>query len=190
MPPNIMSSLTPQQLRSEPNTFLWLCRRIALRIHKLPPGLERDDLIQDIAELLLINTTKFESGKIAIRPFIAWIYMRTLGDLKSKYTVLFNRADRLELGFVDPDWLKNIPDPSTVESAYEIKLPKHAERALRLAIEALPRRQRCVLKSYYLRGLTQREIGRRRGISQPAVHRILYRGLANVRRTLCGDDSG
>jgi RNA polymerase sigma-B factor len=68
----------------------------------------------------------------------------------------------------------------------EFDLIEHRE-ALAPLLAALPERERTILLLRFFGGMTQTEIGRRIGISQMHVSRLLARTLTGLRRTLVAD---
>lgn len=176
-----MFSVTPLELLSEPETLLKLSRRVAKRIVQRPPGVEWADACQDAAVIILELLPKWvESDKF---PFIAWIYVRTLGELCDKYRREWRRHQKLGMTCRDPMWFDAIAvQLADVEPGLDVQ-------ALKFALETLPEKQREVLVALYHDGRGQSEVAKERGISQPAVSKLAGRGIARLRRTLLGDDT-
>lgn len=141
--------------------------------------------MSDATVAILELTNQFVAEPNDSCPFIAWIYVRSLSVLRRKYRQAWSRHGLAAQIPFDPDWFLKIPDPRTLEEPEG--MDPDERQLLRLAVGSLPEKQRDVLSALFFGRKTQEQVAAERGISQPAVSKLASRGIARLRRTLCGD---
>jgi len=72
------------------------------------------------------------------------------------------------------------PEEQYIEKESRTSLQKQVHRA----IESLPKKQRQVIELFYFSELSQEEIAKRLGVQQPAVSKLLARGLQRIKSFL------
>jgi RNA polymerase sigma-70 factor (ECF subfamily) len=66
----------------------------------------------------------------------------------------------------------------------EVLEQKETAAVVRTALDGLASKEQAVLRAKYIEGLSARDIGRRLGITEKAVHSLLYRARISLRREL------
>jgi RNA polymerase sigma-70 factor, ECF subfamily len=124
-----------------------------------------EDITQDLFAKLPSALARYEARRV---PFAAWI-LRVARNLALDYLRALRALPCAELRAVEP-----VADDFSVERS----------RALRDALDALPRDQRQVLLLRHVMGLTPGEIARSIGKSEASVHGLHHRGRRTLQRQL------
>jgi RNA polymerase sigma-70 factor (ECF subfamily) len=66
----------------------------------------------------------------------------------------------------------------------EVLEQKETAAVVRTALDRLASKEQAVLRAKYIEGLSARDIGRRLGVTEKAVHSLLYRARISLRREL------
>lgn len=161
-------------------TLSKLAHRIARRITTFPPGWRKADVYQEVTLGLLELANKYiaRGDHDDTFPFIAWIYVRAYGDIRTKLKKEWQKD--VVAGYA-PEWFVQIPGKEPEDDFGDREM-------LEYALQTLTDRQRDVLKAMYFEGKSQDQIAAERGISQPAVCRIANRAMVRLRKLLMGDE--
>jgi RNA polymerase sigma-70 factor (ECF subfamily) len=66
----------------------------------------------------------------------------------------------------------------------EVLEQKETAAVVKAALDSLASKEQAVLRAKYIEGLSARDIGRRLGVTEKAVHSLLYRARISLRREL------
>ncbi len=149
-------------------------RRLAYRL--LPPGVEPDDLVQDVLERAWRTRARFR-GESALATWLSRIMLNRTADLARRRPAVPHPAEAFE---VLEDF--EIRDPQAViERAENVAL-------LRRALSQLDPLDRMVLALRDGEEWTAREVADGCGLSTEAVHKRLQRARLRLARELAADE--
>jgi RNA polymerase sigma-B factor len=146
-----------------PRRWIDLRPRLERVAAELAQVLERQPTVLELAEQLGVSEEEV-AGTLAVREFYR----------PASLEAIWERADGEEHGSLAGQI--GVEDP--VLETVEVRI------ALEQLLTALPERLRELIQLRYWRGLTQREVGRRLGVSQMQVSRLERRALDSLRQGL------
>jgi RNA polymerase sigma-70 factor (ECF subfamily) len=133
--------------------------------------------IEDVAQESLLSLHRARHTYDPGRPFAPWFY----AIVSSRFVDVVRREKRVRLHEEGRDVLPDYAATSADRGRHEVDFDR-----IRSALEALPARQRDVVVALKLQDQSVREVGRRMGMSEPAVKVTAHRGYKALRRLLGG----
>jgi RNA polymerase sigma-70 factor (ECF subfamily) len=133
---------------------------------------EAEDAVQDAFLKLWKNPMIWRDDKGA--KFTTWFYRIVINAATDRF--------RRNKKYVAADYLEN--EPSDKDGADEVMHKNIEEKALELAIQSLPERQKLALNLCFYEGLSNKEAADILGIGLKALESLIMRAKASIRDTL------
>lgn len=160
-------------------------RRVASVIARRPPDVTWEDAVQDAVVVILTVLDRMAAGRANVPADVSqaqYLFVRAAGDLRDKYGKVWKHLikgpafvsfEDARVGPFDP------ADPAAPPSVT-------AEESLDIqdALEAIPPSHRAVAHAYYFQGYPIAKIASMRGVSQPAVSKMLEAARDGIARYL------
>jgi RNA polymerase sigma-70 factor (ECF subfamily) len=170
--------------QGDADAYLLLLEEITPRVRQIVSrrGLAASGSVEDLVQDVLLSVHVARASYDANRPFLPWllaIVRNRLADGARRYT----RQAARELAVPNLDvTFSDLATNSSAELLDDV-------RSLRMAVEALPPRQRAAVELLKLRELSLKEAASATGMTVGALKVATHRALASLRRMLTAGET-
>jgi RNA polymerase sigma-70 factor (ECF subfamily) len=167
------------------DAYLLLLHEITPRVRQIVSrrSLAGSSHVEDLVQDVLLSVHVARASYDADRPFLPWllaIVRNRLADGARRY--MRQAAYEVPVSNLDVTF-SDLATNSSTESLADV-------HSLRMAVEALPPRQRTAVELLKLRGLSLKEAASATGVTVGALKVATHRALVSLRRMLAGETHG